>query len=147
MTEERTIEFTQEIYDRFKAAYEEAAGETFMFDGIEVLKDYAKYVLMMLSPRFDKEAAEENEKIVTLDKVLYHDPGDVDVATGLVDFFIEGDTYRFGALQWGYKRELWSRDDLDEVKGDLAKIQELISSRSTFRGVTNPYARAFGVDV
>ena len=158
----RQIEFTKETYDRFKTAYMDCMEETFMFDGIEVLKDYAKHVLTWLSPRFDPEAADKNPNIITSDQILYHESKKADPVEALIDcmgwdklppvgsipsqlFFIEGNNERFGALQWGWKRELWDKEKLDVVKGSLGGIQDLIRDNMYWRDLPNPYAGAFGV--
>jgi hypothetical protein len=47
------IEFTPEKLKAFKKLYEGTeAGKTFMFEGKEVLKEYAKYVIEYLEPKF-----------------------------------------------------------------------------------------------
>lgn len=55
---EEYMEFTPENVKRFKAAYNEtkrAHRQSFMFDGCEVLTDYAKYVIEYLNQK-QKEA-------------------------------------------------------------------------------------------
>lgn len=48
------IQFTPEKFKAFKKLYEKtAANQTFMFEGREVLKEYAKYVIEYLELKFD----------------------------------------------------------------------------------------------
>ena len=45
--------------DAFRAAYHECQGETFMFEGQETLKSYAKYVLQY----WDMEVKKKEERL------------------------------------------------------------------------------------
>jgi len=50
-----TINFTPEKLKDFKKLYEATEpGKTFMFEGREVLKDYAKYVIQYLEDQFKR---------------------------------------------------------------------------------------------
>jgi len=52
MTQMVTFDFTKLV--ALKKAYEECEGESFMFDGREYLKAYAKYLIQYLEGRLKK---------------------------------------------------------------------------------------------
>ena len=51
-----TINFNQATYQKFKKEYQNAVNskkQIFIFDGIEFLTDYAKYVIEYIKPTFE----------------------------------------------------------------------------------------------
>jgi hypothetical protein len=48
----------------------------------------------------------------------------------------------FGALQWGWKREAFTEEELDEALGSYSKLNELVN-RTSPDGRKNPYPAVF----
>jgi hypothetical protein len=51
-----TISFTPEKLKQLKRMYDECEGESFMFEGHEVLKAYAKYMIEYLENQFRRKS-------------------------------------------------------------------------------------------
>lgn len=54
------VTFTKDSFKRLKKAYDDCAGETFVFDGNVYLKSYAKYLIEYLDMQFNPKTQNEN---------------------------------------------------------------------------------------